>query len=297
MAVDSPFRRRAGEKLVGAECSCKRLLSLWRLYATMDLLFLARGPQVALTYYLSDFVIGLAAVTATFLLAERFDGIGPWTKPQVLFLLGYALLVRGLINIFFSYNLALISRRIGRGQLDHVLIQPQPLWVVLLTEGFAPVTGSGMFVPGLGLLLWAASQLNLDGLPTWYLLLAVDLVASIAVVLAFEYIVGSLAFWAPRAAEEINSSSWELITQLAPFPLEGLSTWALGSLLTVVPVGLVAWYPARVLLGVGTTLWENAVLPAVAVVLVTVAFWIFIRGLRHYGRTGSTRYLDYGHRR
>jgi ABC-2 type transport system permease protein len=282
MAVESPF---------------KRLIQLWRLYATMDLLFLARGPQVALAYYLSDIVVGLAAVTATFLLAERFDGIGPWTKPQVLFLLGYAVLVRGLIDVFFNYNLAFISRRIGRGQLDHVLIQPQPLWMVLLTEGFAPVTGSGMFVPGLGLLLWAASQLHLAVPPTWYLLLAVDLVASIAVVLAFEYIVGSLAFWAPRAAEEINSSSWRLVTQLAPFPLEGLAGWALGSLVTVVPVGLVAWYPARVLLGIGSTVWENGLLPAVAVGLSTLAFWIFTRGLRHYGRTGSTRYLDYGHRR
>jgi viologen exporter family transport system permease protein len=252
---------------------------------------------VALTFYLSDFIVGLAAVTATFLLAERFDGIGPWTKPQVLFLLGYALLVRGLIDLFFNYNLAFISRRIGRGQLDHLLIQPQPLWMILLTEGFAPVTGSGMFLPGLALVLLAGHQLDLVVAPGWYLLLAVDLVASIAVVLAFEYIVGSLAFWAPRAAEEINGSSWRLITQLAPFPLEGLSGWALGSLISVVPVGLVAWYPARALLGIGTTPWENTLLPAAAFVLAMLALWIFTRGLRHYGRTGSTRYLDYGHRR
>src|SRR5712692_3549381 len=193
MAVEGPFKRRACETLIGVERSCKRracetligverscerLIHLWKLYATMDLLFLARGPQVALSFYVSDFIVGLAAVTATFLLAERFDGIGPWTKPQVLFLLGYALLVRGLINIFFSYNLALISRRIGRVQLDHVLIQPQPLWMVLLTEGFAPVTGSGMFLPGMVLLVWAAHQLDLVVPPTWYLLLAVDLLAS-----------------------------------------------------------------------------------------------------------------------
>jgi ABC-2 type transport system permease protein len=168
---------------------------------------------------------------------------------------------------------------------------------VLLTEGFAPVTGSGMVVPGLGLLIWTTRQLDLVVPPTWYVLLAVDLVASIAVVLAFEYIVGSLAFWAPRAAEEINTSSWRLITQLAPFPLDGLSAWALGSLLTVVPVGLVAWYPARVLLGIGTTAWESALLPLVALILSTLALWIFTRGLRHYGRTGSTRYLASGHRR
>jgi ABC-2 type transport system permease protein len=282
---------------MAADGAIKRLVRLWGLYAGLDLLFLARGPQVAITYYVSDMIVGLAAVTATFLLAERFDGIGPWTRPQVLFLLGYGLLVRGVIDVFFNYNLAFISRRIGRGQLDHVLIQPQPLWMVLLTEGFAPVTGSGMFVPGLALLLFAANQLHLDVPPTWYLMLAIDLLASIAVFLAFEYIVGSLAFWAPRAAEEINSSSWRLVTQLSPFPLEGLAGWALGSLITVIPVGLVAWYPARVLLGLSSSVLENAFLPVVALGMCTLAFWIFTRGLRHYGRTGSTRYLDYGHRR
>jgi ABC-2 type transport system permease protein len=139
--------------------------------------------------------------------------------------------------------------------------------------------------------------LDLITSPAWYVLFGVDVIASLAVVLAFEYIVGSLAFWAPRAAEEINSSSWRLITQLSPFPLEGLSGWALGSLLTVVPVGLVAWYPARVLLSIGATPAESALLAAAAGVLVALAVWIFNRGLRHYGRTGSTRYLDYGHRR
>ena len=82
----------------------RRLLRLWGLYAAMDLLFIARGPQAATFYYLADLVIGTAAVTATFLLAERFDGIGLWSRPQVLFLLGYALLVRGLIALFFNYN-------------------------------------------------------------------------------------------------------------------------------------------------------------------------------------------------
>jgi ABC-2 type transport system permease protein len=277
--------------------AAKRLLRLLALYATMDILFLARGPQVALAYYASDFIIGLAAITATFLLAERFDGIGPWTKPQVLFLLGYVLLVRGVIDTFFNYNVAFISRRIGRGQLDHILIQPQPLWMALLSEGFAPVTGTGMLLPGIGLLVVAGQRLALEPTPGWWALLILNVAASVAVVLSFEYAWGCLAFWAPRAAEEINSSTWRLITQLAPFPLEGLSSAALGCLLTVVPVGLVGWYPSRVLLGIDAPGWAPALLPAMALLLGACATWTFTLGLRHYGRTGSTRYLAWGHRR
>jgi ABC-2 type transport system permease protein len=274
-----------------------RLLRLWRLYATMDLLFLARGPQTAIFYYLADFTLGIAAITATFLLAERFDGIGPWTRTQILFLLGYALVVRGLIDVLFNYNLSQISRRIGRGQLDHLLIQPQPLWMAFLTEGFAPVTGSGMLLPGSMLLVYALGRLQLALSPGWFGLLAVDLAASMAIVLSFQYVWASLAFWAPRGAEEINSNTWRLVTQLAPFPLDGLSGWVLGSLLTLVPVGLVAWYPARVLLGIDAPPWAPLVLPTAGTAFAAFATWIFLHGLSHYGRTGSTRYLDYGHRR
>jgi ABC-2 type transport system permease protein len=272
-------------------------LQLWKLYGSMDMLFLARGARVAFTWYLADFAVGVAAITATFLLAQRFDGIGAWSRPQVLFMLGFALMVRALIDIFFNWNLAFISRRIGRGQLDHLLVQPQPLWMVLMTEGFCPVTGSGMLLPALGLLAYSTIQLEITVTPGWLLLVLVYVACSMAVVLAFEYGWGSIAFWAPRAAEELNSSTWRLITQLAPFPLDGVSTVALTCLVTVVPVGLVAWYPARVLLGLDVPPWAILVMPIATLVAVALAFWTFALGLQHYGRTGSSRYLSHGHRR
>jgi len=281
----------------GPVASPRRLVRLLGLYGGMDLLWFARGLHTALPFYVSEVIVALAAVTATFLLAERFDGLGPWTKPHVLFLLGYALLVRGLIDTFFNYNIAFISRRIGRGQLDHLLMQPLPLWMMLLTEGFTPVGGTAILIPGLGLLFWATSQLHLPISPAWCGLLVVHLVASMAVVLSFAYVWGSLAFWAPRAAEELNSSTYQLSNQLAPFPLDGLSGLALASLVTVVPVGLVAWYPSRVLLGIDAPSWAPALVPAAALLFVALATWIFSRGLQTYRRTGSTRYSAFGHRR
>src|SRR4051794_4727029 len=134
----------------------------------MDLMYITRGPTVAITYYVSDLVIGIAAATATFLLATRFDGIGAWTRPQVLFMLGYALLVRMLIDTFFNWNLAHVSRRIGRGQLDHLLVQPQPLWLAFMSEGFAPFTGTGMLLPTFFLLGSAFRQLDLQTSPAWW---------------------------------------------------------------------------------------------------------------------------------
>ncbi|HYW87561.1 MAG TPA: ABC-2 family transporter protein [Chloroflexota bacterium] len=277
--------------------SVRRVFQLWGLYARLDMLYVLRGPQIALSFYVSDLILGMAAVTAMFLLAQRFDGIPPWSRDQMLFLLGYALLVRGTIDVFFNYNISFISRRIGRGQLDHVLVQPQPLWMVLLTEGFAPVTGAGMLLPGLLLIGWSVEQLQLSITFAWLALLALSLACSIVVVLAFSYAWGSLAFWAPRSAEELNSSTWQLLTQLDVFPLDPLPTLALTGLLTFVPAGLVAWYPARALLGIDASPLGWLGLPAAALVLGSLCLFIFMRGLAHYGRTGSTRYLSYGHRR
>jgi ABC-2 type transport system permease protein len=275
----------------------KRLLALWQLHGWLDILFITRSTSTALAWYLADIIIGLAAVTTTLFLAERFDGIGPWSHGQVLFLLGYALLVRGSLNAFFNYNVAHISRRIGRGQLDHLMVQPQPLWMALVTEGFAPVTGGAMLVPGIGLLAYAAGQLGLDVSPGWLALLLGNIAASMAIVMAFNFAWATLAFWAPRSAEEINHSTWNLMMTLQGFPLEGLPALVLGGLLTIVPVGLIAWLPSRALLGIGMPTWSGVLVPAAALLLAGVAAAIFLRGLRQYGRTGSTRYLSWGHRR
>jgi len=273
-----------------------RLLRLWRMYAALDFTLIMANMKLALVWYFSDMVINLASVTALLLLAERFAGIGAWTKDQVIFMLGYATTVSGLMNVLFGYNVLIISRRLGRGQLDHTLIQPQPIWVSLLTEGFMPFSGSSVLLPGIGLLAWSASRLSLAITPGWLALLLLNLAASSAILVSFSFLTGSLAFWAPRAAEEISSSSTRLLTQLKVFPLDGLSPALLGGLLSVLPVGFLAWYPSRALLGLNSASWAGWSTPLAALIFAAATSLIFGKGMRHYGRTGSQRYSNLGHR-
>ena len=123
------------------------------------------------------------------------------------------------------------------------------------------------------------------------------LFASAVVVLAFTFAWGSMAFWAPHAAEEINSSTLGLLYQLTPFPLDRLAPALTGGLMTLLPVGLVAWYPCRSLVGLGHPTGGTGVTCLAAALLGAAALAIFRLGLRQYGRTGSQRYLSFGHRR
>src|SRR5687768_3383812 len=145
----------------------RRALALWGIAARMDFLFLTQNPALALGWYVTDMISSTASITAVFLLAERFAGIGPWSQSQVVFMLGYATLVWGLQLAFFGFNVIFISRRIGRGQLDHSLVQPQPLWLALMTDGFMPFSSAAILLPGVGLLIWAGAQLGLALTPGW----------------------------------------------------------------------------------------------------------------------------------
>ncbi len=275
----------------------RRLPALLAVTARMDLLWILNGPRTALAWYAGDAIFAVSAVATTFLVAERFDGIGAWSKSEVLFLLGFALLVRGALDLGFGFNVAFISRRIGRGQLDHMLLMPQPLWATILADGFCPASGSGMAIAGSAALVTAIRALELPITAGWLALLVLHVVSAAAVVLAFSYLWATLAFVAPRAAEEINSETMTLVRQLAPFPLDGMGAGLTTGLVTVVPAGFVAWLPSRVLLGKSTDGFALAWTPLAALAFALLAAAAFRVGLRRYGRTGSTRYLAHGHRR
>jgi ABC-2 type transport system permease protein len=276
--------------------TCKKLLRLWGVYARMEFLWMTRDLRFFLHCFFCDTILNLAAVSGTFVLAERFAGLGVWSKPQVVFLLGYGMLVGGLINTLFGYNVLYISRRLGRGQLDHTLVQPQPLWLSLLTEGFMPISGSAILLPAAGLLWWAGHSMGLDPGAKWWALFAIQVFASAAIATSFSFLWGSLAFWAPRAAEEISSSALRIVYQLTPFPLDGSGPLLIGGLLWLLPIGFVAWYPCRFLLGLSPGFWDGALTPLAALVFALVAGLAFLQGRKHYERTGSSRYLGFGHR-
>lgn len=269
---------------------------LWWLYTRMDFLWITRVPKLFLTYYFSDAILNIAAITAMVLLTERFDGIGVWTKLQMIFMLGYATIVNGLVEMFFGYNVLVISRRIGRGQLDHVIVQPQPMWLTLMTEGFLPFSGSAILLPGFGLLAWSITSLHMALSFTWIGWFVVNLIASATIMFAFSYLWGSLAFWAPRGAEEISSGALGLMNQLRIFPLDGLGTLLTGGLLTFLPTGFIAWLPCRFLMGIDQRPWIGLATPIAAVCFSIFAVFTFTKGMAYYGRTGSQRYLSFGHR-
>lgn len=273
----------------------RRLSRQLALGARMDLLLMLASKGQAATWLLTDFVSYTAGIAAVLLLAQRFDGIAGWSKAELVFLVGFATTASALRQMFFNYNLSAISRRVGRGQLDHTLVQPQPLMLSFLTEGFSPFSALGTLVPGGTLLISGTIAADIAVTPSFLARTAVCLGASMTIVLATSFAIGAAAFWAPRGAEEISTRASSLLS-LTDFPLDPVPPPLRAVLLSVIPAGFIAWFPAGALLGRRPP-WQWILVPAVAFVTALVATTIFRKGLRHYARTGSSRYSTFGHRR
>lgn len=276
----------------------RQLIALWGIYAKLDLLWFLRDTKYCILNIVADAVSTLASISAVFLLAERFGNIGGMDSPQILFMLGYATLVDGVIQMFFSMNnVAWVSRIIGRGQLDHRLIQPVPLWMQFLTEGFIPISGNSGLVCGIVITSYALPQVGFAPSILWVLGLAASVLMSVAVVISFSYITSCVAFYAPVAGEEISTVAIGFFGSLKTIPIGGLSMTAKTLLSTVLPIGLTAWFPANVLLGQSPIGFPQALPIVVTIIMAFTATSLFKKGLKYYAKSGSTRYHDRGHRR
>ncbi|MDR3086228.1 MAG: ABC transporter permease [Christensenellaceae bacterium] len=283
---------------MGAKPTLRRILGLYALYARMDLDFLLRDAGFSLLLIASDLVSTLAAVSGVFLLTWRFDGVSGLNRWEILFMLGLTTTVSGLFQLFFaSNNAGYPSRRIGRGQLDHMLLQPLPLWLQFCAEGFLPFTGSQNFLAGLGLLYWAMHGLGLHPGLTWWLSLAGYLLCSLACLAGVSLLWSTLAFRWPIAFEEVSDTVVnDLCGQLSQYPLSILPLALQWPLISVIPAGLLAWFPACALLGL-PPLGLPALFPLfLALALWALALFAFRKGFGYYVKSGSNRYYSGGFR-
>ncbi len=276
----------------------KMLLRLYKTYGKMDLMWFLRDTKYCLLQIFTDLVSTGAAMAGVFVLARRFGNIGGMTQDQLLFMLGYAMLGDGIFSLFFiGYNAGQISRTIGRGQLDHNMIQPVPLWMQLMTGGFSPVSGSSILICGIILTVYAAGRLGITITLGWVFLLILSILASVVIFLSFVYLVSCIAFWAPVAAEESASLIHGLFGSLKRYPLGGMAVGWQAVFCSLVPVGLAGWFPSLWLMNDGTPAPFFPVLTFVMAFLFgLLAVRLFRKGMKHYATCGSPRYSGFGHR-
>ena len=276
----------------------QRFLKLYALYAKMDLAWLLRDKTFAILAIAADMISNLSSVTGVVLLAWRFDGIGGMGRFEVLFMLSYITIITGIFQTFCSNgNTAHISRRIGRGQLEHMFIQPMSFKAQLATEGFIPFSGSSNLISGTVIMIVAI--INLDIALTWWWILSLifNIIITVAIILGKSYLASSLTFYAPVQAEEISTYVIDDLGHISTFPLSGMPVLLQFTLITIIPTGILAWFPTLALFGRAPLNFPAWYPFLFAILLWIIAAYFFRKGLNYYVKKGINRYLSTGYRR
>lgn len=272
----------------------KRFLRLMAIHARMDLAWLLRDTKFAIFAITSDFISNISSITGVFLLAWRFDGIGGMDKFEVLFMLGFVNVVFGLLFLLAGNNNLYVSRIIGRGQLEHMFIQPVPIGVQLLTCGFFPFTCSAQFMTGVGVCVAALYNLSININILWVLLFMGFVLVSSLIVVALCYLASSITFYAPVQCEEITTHVMDSLGHTSTFPLSGMPSYLKLPLITIFPAGLISWFPSMILMGKDLGDLPTFLPLVIAAILCILAGLAFKKGMNYYVKKGINRYTSAG---
>jgi ABC-2 type transport system permease protein len=206
-----------------------------------------------------------------------------WTQWEVLCVCGLVMLAEGIGSLLAegAWHLAGV---VHMGELDYMLVRPYPV-VLQVTGASVGVNGAGTAVIGAILLGTGVSRVAVDWSPLTLLWASVLLTSGLLVKTALSLGTNALAFWLRSPTNAVAAAVHQL-GDLARYPLPMYGP-GLRSLLTVVPVAFVGYFPAAALLGKQGSGLVGALTPVIAVATAGGAWLLFHRGLRRYESAGT----------
>ena len=197
--------------------------------------------------------------------------VGGYSFNQILQLWAIAASTYGFSHFAFvkAYSLSDI---ITTGKLDSFLVQPKNVLISCIT--------TDVEVSAIGDILYGYVVLFISGVtPVKFLLFTLFSITGGIIITDIAILLGSLSFWIGRA-DMLADTGNSLMTHFATYPDGIFKGFARIFLLTIIPVGVTAYFPIWIMteFKLGLTL----IIILVTIILTALAFIIFYRGLRRY---------------
>ncbi|MET7286405.1 ABC-2 family transporter protein [Streptomyces sp. NPDC005573] len=244
-----------------------------------------------LTEYRMDFLLGAGGLLLRVICQIAVIGtvfrqvpvIAGWHYHQVLFLLGFSLLPRGLDRMFTDQLWILARKLVQNGEFFRYLVRPVNPLFSLLSERFLYPDGFGELITGAALTWYAAAHLETGPSTGQWLLSPLLVLCGTLILASIKTLFASLAFWTTNSLPALYAANQ--LGEFSGYPLDlyhpslrWLLTWLLPYAFTAyVPVSYLIFGHARMLP------WLFVVTAA----LVTLALIVWHRGVDRYEMTGS----------
>ena len=199
------------------------------------------------------------------------EDVGGYTFNQILLLWAIAASTYGFSHFIFKKSYSL-SDLITNGKLDSFLVQPKNVLISVIT--------TDVEVSALGDILYGYIVLVISGLTvTKFLLFTLFTITGSIIITDIAVLLGSLSFWLGKS-DMIADTGNSLMTNFATYPdgiFKGISKILL---LTVIPLGLTAYFPVWIMTKFDLRL--TLIIICITALLTVLTFVVFYRGLRRY---------------
>ena len=231
----------------------------------------------------STLFVQAAGILTIWVVMEQIPSLNGWSLNEVLLIYGLIALAKS-INLMFADNLWTIGRAyIRTGNFDRFLVRPIDPLFHLLADRFNH-DGIGDFIVGLVLVFFSINALSIAITPITLVYLVLAVISGGIIFIALNLITGTSAFWLMDSVPVMrlvfdNHLFAQYPLTIYPKAIAVLLTW-------LIPYGFASFYPASAILGreAGSLVWIG---PLVAMLLLFIAYRVWLFGLKHYQGTGS----------
>ena len=211
-----------------------------------------------------------------------------WSLAEVALLYALATMAFALTDLAVGH-LDFFPQLIRDGNFDLLLVRPRSTLFQVVTADFQ-LRRLGKVAQGVGVLVFALSQLHIDWSPDRALVLALAPLSG-ALIFGSVWIAAiCVAFWTVEGREAANVFTYGGQT-LAQYPVNIYDRWLRGFLAFVVPTAFVSYFPALYVLGksdpLGLPPWLQPDSIVVAVLTAVVAGGVWRVAVRHYRSAGG----------
>jgi len=257
-----------------------------RLYFKLCAKYIQARMQYKADFFISTATMlagNTATVVSLFILFQTIPQLAGWSYAQVIFIFSFAILAQSPVQILFDH-LWQLRVHVNQGTFIKYYFKPLPTLFYYVSE-MVDLKGFGSLAFGIGALIWSSLELHLVWTPERLLLFPVMVVSAGMIFTALITLAASGSFWVKDSFSIMAFVS--NFRDHARYPI-GIYDTVVQFLFTwLVPIGFIAYYPSRFFLTdapLDATAWGA---PVIAVILSVLAVWVWNRGVRHWGGTGS----------
>lgn len=258
----------------------------------LRLYFIIEAQYVkARMHYRADFFItsvgmilsSLATVGVFWVLFHSITALAGWSFEEMVFIYGFYLIAISPMQIFFDH-IWWLRFEVEDGRFIKYYFRPLNVMFYYMSEMF-DIKGVVQLVIGIGLLVYASTQLSL----TWSIgqvgLLLAAVFGGALVQVSLVVIAASSAFWIIDSWP-VLSLTWKM-REMAPYPMT-IFSGAFRIIFTfLIPIGFIAFYPSTLILRPGEVSPVVYLAPLVGIAAFALMYRVWTLGVNSYSGTGS----------